>query len=168
MCIGVSDTILIPLTQSELFGFDKIPAVFVYSFISNRLDFDTAWNRGVNLTFSNAIYTWQLHTWCYIVNLFSLLLKVGTVHLCPFCWGFWVSILFIASVCSLDERNESILALFQSKQLKNNWMSAPQTETNDSHLWVIGLVAALSFATLHLSLSPFSLLPPLNCNSNEP
>lgn len=38
-------------------------------------------------------------------------------------------------------------------------MSAPQTETNDSPLWVIGLVADLPFATLHFPpLSP-SLLP---------
>lgn len=38
-----------------------------------------------------------------------------------------------------------------SKQLENNWMSASQTETNDSHLWLIVLTATV----------PFSPSPPL-------
>lgn len=64
-------------------------------------------------------------------------------------------------------RNKSILALRQRKQLKNNWTDAHLTETNDCNLWVIGPFAASPLATLHLSFSPSFLLPP-NWNLNEP
>lgn len=86
-----------------------------------------------------------------------------------FVWKPFIYCPCLLSWCAV-KRKKSILVLLQSKQLKNNWISAPQTETNDSNQRVIGLVAAFWFATLNLFLIAFFLLPSStpNWNSNEP